>query len=170
MNYLEWLSAMVIPDESIRYSYQKVLEELYLKEFRWSISGDENRAEDGIVLRDIFRDEMGSPANASGPCSCLEMMVALSLRCENELMYDPDEGDRIDIWFWDMFENLGLDRLDDWRFDEATFNKIMDHFLDRKYDKDGYGGLFFIEGFERDMRKIEIWYQLNYFLRSKYLW
>lgn len=170
MTYLEWLSAMVISDESLRDSYQKVLEELYLKQFRWTIPTDINRAEDGEVLRDIYRDEMGLPANASGPCSVLEMMAALALRCENELMYDPDEGNRIDIWFWDMFENLGLNRLDDWHFDSVEFDKIMDRFLDRKYDKDGYGGLFFIEGFGRDMRKIEIWYQLNYFLRSKYLW
>ena len=170
MNYLEWLSAMVIPDESIRYSYQKVLEELYLKEFRWDIPRDENRAEDGEKLRDIYKDEMGLPANASGPCSCLEMMVALSLRCDNELMYDPDEGIRIDIWFWEMMESLGLDKMDDWHFDKLEFCEIIERFLNRKYSKDGRGGLFFIENFDKDMRKIEIWYQLNYFLRSKYLW
>ena len=170
MTYLEWLSAMVISDESIRDSYQKVLEKLYFKRFYWNVPGDENRAEDGKVLRDIFRDETGLLVNSSSPCSVLEMMTALALRCENELMYDPDEGNRIDIWFWDMFENLGLDRLDDWHFDQIEFEKIMDRFLNRTYDKDGYGGLFFIEGFEKDMRKIEIWYQLNYFLRSKYLW
>ena len=113
---------------------------------------------------------MGTLCEKQGPCSVLEMLIALAIGCENYIMYDPDEGDRTDIWFWGMIENLGLDALDDWAFNYEEFNAIIRRFLDRKYDKDGYGGPFFIENFERDMRKLELWYQLNYYLKSRFSW
>lgn len=85
-------------------------------------------------------------------------------------MYDPDLGDRTSEWFWDMIVNLGLDRMDDWGFDYDSFDETMERLLNRKYDKNGYGGLFYIEGTRIDMRKTEIWYQLNYWLRSRFEW
>ena len=170
MNYLDWLSEIAIPDGHQRDCYQKLMSALYSEDFYWSVSNDENRAEDGEQLRKYYEDEMGILCEKQGPCSVLEMLIALAIGCENYIMYDPDEGDRTDIWFWGMIENLGLDALDDWAFNYEEFNAIIRRFLDRKYDKDGYGGPFFIENFERDMRKLELWYQLNYYLKSRFSW
>ena len=170
MIYFEWLSEIAIPDRIHRDSYQKLMLGLYSEDFYWSVANDGNRAEDGERLRMIYENESGFYCEKEGPASVLEVMLALAIDCENCIMYDPDEGNRTYIWFWDMIENLGLSDLDDWSFSVDRFDQIMHIFLGRKYDKDGYGGPFFIEGFGRDMRKIELWYQLNYYLKSKYLW
>lgn len=170
MTYLEWLSEIAIPDNDIRGLYQKLMLALYETTFEWTVEHDENRAFDGEELRDNYESEFGQRCEKSGPCSVLEMLVALASRCEKNIMYDPDYGDRTGEWFWEMIENLGLNEMDDWWFDYNHFQDIIFVFLNRKYDKDGYGGPFFIEGFDRDMRKIELWYQMNYYLKSKYLW
>ncbi len=168
--YLEWLSRKAIPDQDLRVSYQKLLSALYEKEFIWFVKNDGNRAEDGERLRIIFEDETGGKCRNHAPCSLLEMMVALAIRCDCEIMYDPDEGDRSSQWFWDMLENLGLSCMDDWTFDQEEFDEITDCLLTRNYAKDGFGGLFYIEGISVDMRKIEIWYQMNYWLQSRFEW
>ena len=170
MTYLDWLSEMLIPDDDVRKSYQKLMLALYETEFTYFIENDANRADDGERLRIIFEDETGLWCNNYGPCSLLEMLGALSVRCENEFMYDPDEGNRTGEWFWEMIRNLGFDSMDDWHFDAEKFDQIARRLNDRTYSKDGYGGPFYISGFRSDMRKIELWYQLNYYLQSKYEW
>jgi len=168
--YFDWLCERAIPDRYKRGSYQKLMLALYSEDFYWSVANDGNRAGDGEQLRVIFEEETGYECEKDGPCSVFEMMLALAINCENSIMYDPDEGDRTSVWFWEMIENLGLDGLDDWHFDIDTFDLVVRRFLDRKYDRDGYGGPFFIKGFRRDMRRIELWYQLNYYLKDKYFW
>lgn len=168
VNYLNWLSEIAIPDADQRDLYQKLLLGLYSEDFYWSVKNDGNRAGDGENLRWIFEDETGLICEKEGPCSVLEMLVALARDCENEIMYDPDEGDRTGIWFWEMIENLGLGEMDDWCFDLDQFDVVMRRFLDRKYGADGDGGPFYICGFRGDMRRIELWYQLNFYMKNRY--
>lgn len=168
VNYLNWLSEIAIPDADQRDLYQKLLLGLYSEDFYWSVKNDGNRAGDGENLRWIFEDETGLICEKEGPCSVLEMLVALARDCENEIMYDPDEGDRTGVWFWEMIENLGLGEMDDWCFDLDQFDLVMRRFLDRKYGADGDGGPFYICGFRGDMRRIELWYQLNFYMKNRY--
>ena len=168
VNYLNWLSEIAIPDADQRDLYQKLLLGLYSEDFYWSVKNDGNRAGDGENLRWIFEDETGLICEKEGPCSVLEMLVALARDCENEIMYNPDEGDRTGVWFWEMIENLGLGEMDDWGFDLDQFDVVMGRFLDRKYGADGDGGLFYICGFRGDMRRIELWYQLNIYKKNRY--
>lgn len=168
VNYLNWLSEIAIPDADQRDLYQKLLLGLYSEDFYWSVKNDGNRAGDGENLRWIFEDETGLICEKEGPCSVLEMLVALARDCENEIMYDPDEGDRTGVWFWEMIENLGLGEMDDWCFDLDQFDVVMRRFLDRKYGADGDGGPFYICGFRGDMRRIELWYQLNFYMKNRY--
>lgn len=141
---------------------------LHNTEFRFTISRDENRADDGISLRYRFSLDYNGVDNAddyiSGPCSVLEMMVALAIRCEENIMDDPRVGDRTGQWFWGMIGNLGLSAMDDIRFDKALVDDIIDKFLNREYEADGRGGLFRIKHCDHDLRKVEIWYQLCWFL------
>ena len=167
VNYLNWLSEIAIPDADQRDLYQKLLLGLYSEDFYWSVKNDGNRAGDGENLRWIFEDETGLICEKEGPCSVLEMLVALARDCENEIMYDPDEGDRTGVWFWEMIENLGLGEMDDWCFDLDQFDVVMRRFLDRKYGADGDGGPFYICGFRGDMRRIELWYQLNFYMKNR---
>ena len=142
---------------------------------------DKNRAKDGLGLRVDFcnlsglnvnpghedRDANDILGHLDGTCSVLEMMIALSRRCDQELMYDFDKGDRTYVWFWEMIDNLGLSGMSDGKFDPAKYDKIIDRFLNRTYDFDGQGGLFWIPGVKEDLRNVEIWYQLNWYLSSK---
>ena len=74
---------------------------------------DGNRAEDGIDLRYRFgheqhySDAMVASFLDDRPCSVLEMMIALSIRCEEHIMDDPDVGNRTGQWFWSMIASLG---------------------------------------------------------------
>jgi hypothetical protein len=92
------------------------------------------------------------------------MMVALSIRCEENIMDDPIVGDRTRQWFWDMIVNLGLGSMYDKNYDEWFIDKTINRFLDRQYEPNGKGGLFTVRNCKHDMRLFEIWYQLCWYL------
>lgn len=149
---------------------RKIITLLHNIEFRYSIPMDANREEDGIDLRYRFITEVGIPKNyqevygyLDGPCSVLEMMIALAIRCEESIMDDPDIGDRTSEWFWLMMKNLGLDYMSDRKFDRDVAEEKISIFLDRRYKRNGEGGLFVVNG-RRDLRKVEIWYQMCWYL------
>ena len=172
--YFEWLLNLV--GYYHRYnketSHRKVLVYLHNTEFTYvsSIPRDENRAEDGVRLRYRFGDEAGysDPIICDCldylPCSVLEMMVALALRCEETIMDDPHIGDRTGQWFWTMMGNLGLGMMSDSRYDQEYVTDTVERFLNREYEPDGRGGLFRIRDCDRDLRNVEIWYQLCWYL------
>lgn len=97
------------------------------------------------------------------PCSVLEMMIALSIRCEEHIMDDPDIGNRTGQWFWSMLVSLGIGAMDDRKFDRYFVDRTLERFLDREYERNGEGGLFTVNN-GRDMRRTEIWYQMQYHL------
>ena len=149
---------------------RKIITLLHNIEFRYSIPMDANREEDGIDLRYRFITEVGIPKNyqevygyLDSPCSVLEMMIALAIRCEESIMDDPDIGDRTSEWFWLMMKNLGLDYMSDRKFDRDIAEEKISIFLDRRYKRNGEGGLFVVNG-RRDLRKVEIWYQMCWYL------
>lgn len=168
--YFEWLCAL-IHDQSYsrKLVHKKLLMYLHSTEFRYSIPNDANRADDGVNLRSRFSDESGIPEAESylrGPCSVLEMMIALAVRCEVHIMNDPDIGDRTGQWFWGMVSNLGLSSMSDGRFDEEFVSSAITRFLDRTYKGNGKGGLFTLPHCKYDLRNVEIWYQMCWHLDS----
>lgn len=168
--YFEWLCDLACKNKySNHISYKKLLTYLHSKAFRYSIPRDENRAEDGLDLRHRFVYELGYDYEVEyyidGPCSVLEMMTALALKCE-EIMDDPRVGDRTRQWLWGMIVNLGLGSMNDDRFDKTYVDEVIECFLDRDYDPDGTGGLFTIRNCECDLRDMEIWHQLCWYLDS----
>lgn len=168
--YFEWLLSFVCTERfSKRMSYRKLLIQLHNIEFIYSIPKDANRAEDGIDLRWRFSLLEGydeAEEYLDGPCSVLEMMLALAIRCEETIMDDPRMGDRTGQWFWGMITNLGLGSMTDDRYDKAFVNDVIDRFLNREYEPNGKGGLFTVRHCNHDLRKVEIWYQLNWYLDS----
>lgn len=167
--YFDWLFNVVCGRRySKQVSFRKLLMHLHNTEFIYSIPRDENRAEDGIDLRYRFSTFKGYNAfeYLDGPCSVLEMMIALSIRCEENIMDDPNKGDRTGYWFWGMITNLGLGSMTDDRYDRNLTDDILARFLNREYDPDGKGGLFRIRNCNQDMRGAEIWFQLCWYLDS----
>ena len=169
--YFEWLLSHIydgLYPESI--SYYKLLSYLHSREFTFLIDRDHNRAVDGVYLRYRFMQEENISQNSItdnflvSPCSVLEMMTALALRCEETIMDDPHYGNRTKTWFWGMIVSLGLgDQYDD-NFDYDKVSKIITKFLNREYAANGKGGLFTTRHRNQDMREVEIWYQLQYYL------
>lgn len=105
--YFEWICKWVCDCKySKRVSYRKLLMCLHNIEFTYLIPEDVNRAIDGCDLRQRFSDEKGYGCLLydvlDNPCSVLEMMIALCIRLEEQIMDDPDIGNRTGQWFWDM--------------------------------------------------------------------
>ena len=100
--YFEWMYQLVCNDKyTKRLSYRKLLMFLYDVPFAYTIPMDANRAEDGTDLRYRFGFENSydprliTDAIDDKPCSVLEMMVALCIRCES-IMEDAEHDDRTD--------------------------------------------------------------------------
>jgi hypothetical protein len=169
--YFEWLCSKVI-DEDSNVKYSKLMSCLFDSSFIPVMNMDENRADDGKNLRYRFGREAEVPSSVilreldDDICSMLEMMIALSIRCEETIMTDEEYGDRTGEWFWNMIVSLGLGTMNDLRFDEKYVNIIVDRFINRQYKRNGEGGLFTIEGIKKDMRRFEIWYQMCWYLDS----
>lgn len=167
--YFDWLCDLACKKYSDRVSYRKLLSHLHSIEFRYLISRDENRAEDGLELRHMFvyendyRDDV--ELYIDGPCSVLEMIVALSLKCEG-IMDNAQIGDQTKRWFWEMIINLGLGSMTDDNYNDVYVERTIDRFLDRDYEPDGRGGLFTVRHCEDDLRDVEIWHQLCWYLGS----
>ena len=167
--YFDWMYQLVVDDRYSKQSYRKLFFKLHGTEFTYTIPMDGNRAEDGIDLRyrfgreHLYSDAMVASCLDDRPCSILEMMIALSIRCEEHIMDDPDVGDRTGQWFWSMLVSLGLGSMEDQKFDRYFVDETLERFLNRGYERNGEGGLFTVNN-GRDMRRTEIWYQMNYYL------
>ena len=169
--YFEWMYQLVCNDRySKRLSYRKLLTHLHSIEFKYTIGLDGNRYEDGIDLRyrfgykNSYEDPMITTYLDDRPCSVLEMLIALAIRSEEHIMDDPYEGDRMGQWFWNMIVNLGLGSMNDTKFDKAYVNRVITKFMNREYKRNGKGGLFTVEHCKYDLRSIEIWYQMCWYL------
>lgn len=163
--YYKWLSGLVVTPKKKQYT--KLLWRLYTKPFRYILEKDMNRVIDGVELRYRFGHENRLPRDIveyeldDSDCSVLEMMIALSIRCEENIMTNEAEGDRTSKWFWSMVQSLGLYQMSDGFYDEQKVDDILDRFVKRKYEKNGRGGLFTIHNQPgMDQRKVEIWYQM----------
>lgn len=165
--YFEWLCSVV---DVSSVSYDKLLRLLHRVKFRLVNPKDRNRAEDGTDLRFRFAKREHVSKNDvlewhdEIPCSVLEMMIALAIRAEEQIMDDPQVGNRTTQWFWGMVSSLGLNQMTDDNFDLITARGIIERFLDREYSPDGRGGLFTIRDCDYDLRDVEIWTQLCWYL------
>ena len=175
-DYFNWMYNIVCADrfpEDI--SYRKLLMHLHNTRFRYSIKRDVDRADDGVSLRYRFALHGGDYDETLGddihhyitdPCSVFEMILALAIRCEENIMDDTAFGNRTGQWFWGMINNLGLGSMTDDRFDKLYVEELIERFLNREYEPNGKGGLFTVRNCDRDLRDVEIWFQLCYYLDS----
>lgn len=170
-NYYKWLIDMIKCESISVNNYSKLLFHLYNIEFIPIMELDENRALDGINLRYRYCDDIGINENIidsmlkNRGCSILEMMIALSLRCEEDIMGDPNDI-KVSKWFWIMINNLGFTNMTNANFDKQYVDLIIDNFIKRKYKCNGENGGLFIVNNGNDLTKIEIWYQMCWYLNS----
>lgn len=135
---------------------------LFVTKYKWTIPTDENRAIDGRRLRYLYDKEYAETHKSVA--NVLEVLIALARRCEEDIMQDPDEGDRTSLWFWTMFANLGLEKYPDEKFDITAVMNIIERFLNREYAMDGQGSIFYTIRDDRDFRSADLWYQMAWYL------
>ena len=163
--YFDWLYARVMLSDAPAVSYARSIQELYETEFIFLMSGDDNRAEDGIALRNEFIQNLRFevlPHELSFGCSVLEMMIALSVKAEFQTDIRPSQ------WFWEFVTNLGLSDYYDDQYDQDEVELKLHNFVWRTYEYDGTGGMFPLKRPETDQRGIEIWYQFSAYLIEKH--
>lgn len=172
--YYKWLCRFIFT--SRRRNYKRLIKYLHGVEFTYFIPFDENRYEDGLALRKRFAYDNDYDedhiVNVMGddPCSVLEMMIALAIRCEEHIMEDIEYGDRTGQWFWSMIDNAGFGSLTDLYFNTGEAEQIVDRVLNRTYSPCGEGGLFHVKhNCREDLRTVELWYQLNWYLDDYFI-
>ena len=177
--YFNWLYSKIgtLTDPNPRHSHWLLAETLHNIPFWWSVPNDDNRAVDGMQLRDAFCDEVGSLEGETfifESCSVLEMLIALAARAS----YDTDglvPGMNTEEWFWLFMQNLGISARDmnDEQFDlirDTAFIKgTIERLLGRKYKANGHGGLFPMVKPKSDQRKVELAYQLAAYLLENFI-
>ena len=170
-DYFYWMLKMVSEGRYMReHSFEELLFYLHSVEFTYDDVNDADRVSDGIDLRRRFalrfpKDDYDYIIRClDGPCSVLEMILALAIRCEETIMDDPRIGNRTGQWFWKMIVTLGLGDMENEHFDEQHVENVIVRFLNREYEPDGRGGLFRVLDYEYDFRYVEIWNQMSYYL------
>lgn len=146
----------------------RLFEILHHINFEYILERDENREADGIDLRLLYTIPPDFDLNIKGAfydqkCSVLEMLIALSIRVDNEFIGDPAE-EHPEIFFSEMLKNLGLYP----GFDERGIDKIIDRWLYRRFDRDGTGSPFPVKYDHADQRKLEIWDQMLSYINENY--
>lgn len=162
--YLNWLMDKVDGEKG----YLELFRALGSHEFTWTIKNDANRASDGLMLRDHYGYYTGLNGQ---PCTVLEMMVGLSIRVGEELLWDG-EVNYAGIIFWKMIENLHLEMETNWNFDDEYVDSRLDIFLGRNYGNDGDGALFRPNQnhpkSQKRWKTTEVWYQMQSWLDENF--
>lgn len=166
-DYYQWLLERIDGHKEPYYNYSLLLNELHNIEFTWSIERDENRAFDGKELRFAYMDEENVPDifYKEAPCSVLEALIGLSLRCYEDIMWGDEKFHEADL-FWIMIENLGLMKCDDEHFSRDYIHQQVNKWLSREFKYDGEGSIFPLKHVHRDQRKVEIWLQMCGYLNE----
>ena len=169
--YFDWLCHKV-DIHSNRKQYSRLAAALHGMAFLpGDFEMDKNRAQDGLALRVEFMDRYGVQGSARnrGPCTMLEFLIGLAERmsfvmCDGE----SDISSKTSYYFWILIHNLRLEKLDDERYLQLNgdfyVNEAVDRVLLRTYEVNGEGGLFPLKGSYGNQRKVEIWYQMQFWL------
>ena len=165
--YYRWLLYKVCTERQ-EQEYEKVLRYLASSKFYSAIERDDNLLEHCQYMREGFVDEANDNGvqveEPTGDISLLEVMVMLSIKAE-DIMQTFDEVDDAK-WFWAMMKNSGLSFYTNYRYHESGVQIHVKRILDRTYEANGKGGLFYIPGIEEsyDLSEVELWYQLMWYI------
>lgn len=167
-DYFDWLYFKVMPGQlTSKNSFRKLLSMLHTMPFRYDIEYDENRAADGVNLRWYYVTDGGYDEilQWNSKCTIFEMIIALAMNMES-MVGEPGDDYSVAHWFWMMLDNLDLGDMTDDRYEKAYIYGRVSIFLDRTYEPDGYGNIIYIPNCNRDLREVEIWYQMCWYLDS----
>lgn len=165
-DYFHWLYLQVfkVYDQKSSLSYATLCHFLHQKKFDDSTPNDDNRARDGIELRDEFISSLKeievedyTQLQSLGGCSIFEMLIALARRADYVVEWGSER------WFKTFLRHLDL-----WKYNDADWTPrsgmkvatIINKFNNRQYTRSGRGGIFPLSKPRRDQRTQELWYQM----------
>ena len=143
--------------------YLSLLKILFETNFKWIVERDVNREMDGLHLRELYSIETGNQIDSTNPCNVLEMLIALCIRMDKDVIGD-DNNLYLQEWFERLLNNLGLQDFINGNIDNSEVRQILQKWMDREYSEDGNGGLFPLLKPNCDQRKVEIWVQMNSYI------
>jgi len=155
-------------DNSLSSSFNLLFSVAWASNYEYFLPNDDNRAADGIRLRERFESETSIGLPFLNHCRMLEFLIALAIRL-NEATYDHTNPDQVGHWFWVLIENVGIENNGEGYDISYTYEieRVFDRINRREYNRDGSGGgLFPIAHTNKDQRDIEIWYQMMNYLRE----
>lgn len=163
-DYFDWIYFKLV-NRPHKNHFRKLFYALFDTEFRYSVDYDENRASDGENMRWYYVNEGGNDKILSwkAPANVLEVILSLAFHMES-IMDDPDNEMDVRYWFWDMIKNLGLDDITDDNYDRKYVYGTISIFMDRIYSPDGDGNIFYISNCKDDLRDVELWMQMCWYL------
>lgn len=155
-------------DDNINELYPRILSELHNIPFVCRVKLDENRVEDALGMRRFViqnsADYLYYNATFPNP-SVLEVLCAFAKLCwesdgQSDQRYPSD-------WLRMFFMNMNLiDDICNEISENPTYIRIqVDTMMDRRYDRNGeHGGLFHIRRSDVDMRRIQLFEQMDVYL------
>lgn len=166
--YFEWLV-----DQTGCETHRELLMLLFHIPFSASIPMDENRADDGLYFRTLYGERSDTDIDhLDGRCSMLELLMALADRLDGLTSYDHDPA----YWFVYFLKQLEIYKYDDVTFNDDPYlaglaiEHRIDIMMDHRYQYDGKGGgLFVMKNPPYDLRTIELWWQMQYWLVENYI-
>lgn len=171
-SYFMWLCEKIdIADEGNRLDWFCLARTLMDIEFYSNVKDDQNRIDDAKELRAEFSQEEWSSIfdTTDTPVSVLEVLVALSIRMERDIVGEPGNDDPAK-WFWIMMDNLGISIYSDKHFNRPAIVRKILTWLNRQYESNGTGGIFPLNNPYGDQRNVELWSQMQQFLTENFIY
>lgn len=168
--YYEWLRNEAFASKEMQEKFNGALLELHDIPFYWSIWADENRVGDALAFRQHEFlgfiegiDEMDSISLgqwATAAPSTLEVLLGIARRWSFYF------GDDVTIYFHHLFTNLEMTKYPGKHLvptSALSLRRRVDIWLSRQFNENGEGSPFPIRQALPvvDMRKVDIWTQMN---------
>ena len=150
ISYFEWLIDQIECDEQLG-------RELDAMTYKWRFVLDENRSAGGLELRKIYGLEYSIDSDdiKAGPCSVLEMFVALSMRfSENADISVPKA-------FSVMMSNLK-------KVNSGSISNTIEQWMNGNFSSNGFGSPFILHGYSGDARNLDVWALMTIYISENY--
>lgn len=170
--YFEWLCKQVVRDrgQDVLFPYTIVCGLMHEITFNGRVPNDDNRSAEGRDLRFEFLENLDWRTAYVGESwqkflvtdgTLFEVLIALARRCDFQVELGVGE------WFFIFLKNLTLERAsnNDFALEHKTaIRRILLKFNDRRYSARGTGSIFPLKRAPKDMRKLELWYQMSAYI------
>ena len=191
-SYFNYLLSLISSDEiDARQDYYNLCTLLFDTEYTVLNPMDNNRANDASTLRERWldnirvKDERLKQEYANDvvvtPISVLEVLIALCVKVEDQILANPDVDYIAAKLFWELMDNLvkygtfgtaykkASDILTDEKwctFTEDAMKASIKKVVTRTYHEDGRGGLFPIDKCKTNQRKMHLWANCMYYIST----